>query len=448
MSRKNMQRYFEMKNMIKDFLPESVKKPLRQILGLRELIIIYLQPRRHRVALRKLHKKERVKVAFFAIHSAVWKYDGVYQLMDKDPRFEPMVIVCPVVNYGKENMLSEMDNAYKMFKNKGYNVIKSYNEKDDTYLDVKKEINPDIIFYTNPHRLTKEKYYIAHYKNTLSCYVPYSFHITHLNEIQYNQLFHNILWKAFYETEMHKKIAKAYSKNKGLNVVVTGYPNIDNFEYGCRTGKDIWKDPNVSLMRIIWAPHHSIDSREDLSYSNFLYYHQAMLDILKKYKDKIQVAFKPHPLLREKLLDHKDWGKKRTDDYYGKWASSENAQLETMDYVDLFNSSDALIFDSASFMVEYLCCGKPSLFTLSDSNVKDRFNEFGKMAFEQHYHAYNELDIYNFIENVVCENKDKMKKNRETFYARYLIPPNNKTASENIYNEVCKELFGITNLIS
>jgi CDP-glycerol glycerophosphotransferase (TagB/SpsB family) len=197
----------------------------------------------------------------------------------------------------------------------------------------------------------------------------------------------------------------------------------------------------VSLKRIIWAPHHTIDFREGLGYSNFLRYHQIMLDIAENYKDKIQIAFKPHPLLKVKLSKHEEWGKQRTHNYYLTWENLDNGQLETDDYVDLFNTSDAMIFDSASFLAEYLYCGKPSLFTFSDSNTKDRFNEFGKLALEQHYHAYNETQIMDFIENVVCAGKDIKKENRKVFYHKHLIPPNDKTASENIYNEIINAIW-------
>lgn len=434
-----------MKKMIRDILPEWIKKPLRSIQAklseLQEDKIIYAQPKRHKKALKKVRKKEKIKVAFFAIHSSVWKYDGVYQLMDKDPRFDPIVVVCPVVNYGKENMLIEMEKTYTLFKSKGYNVVKTYNEEDDTYLDVKKVVAPDIIFFTNPHRLTREEYYITNYKDILSCYTHYSFNVSHLNELQYNQLFHNILWKAFYETNIHKKIAEHYSRNRAKNVIITGFPGTDNFIYGGRFGKNVWKNPNVSLKRIIWAPHHTIDRGGYLSYSCFLRYYQVFLNIAEKYRDRIQIAFKPHPLLKVKLYGHKEWGRERVDYYYQQWEELENGQLESDDYVDLFNTSDAMIFDSASFVAEYLCCGKPSLFTFSDSNAKDRFNEFGKLALEQHYHAYNETQIMYFIENVVCAGKDIKKENREAFYHKHLIPPNDKTASKNIYDEICKEIF-------
>ena len=45
-----------------------------------------------------------------------------------------------------------------------------------------------------------------------------------------------------------------------------------------------------------------------------------------------------------------------------------------------------------------------------------------------------------FIENIVLEGKDCMKPKRAEFVNNTLLPPNNKTASENIYEEILKVL--------
>ncbi|HPK41303.1 MAG TPA: hypothetical protein PKZ69_06735, partial [Candidatus Cloacimonadota bacterium] len=83
-----------------------------------------LQPRLHEKALIKLREKakrgEKVKVAFFAIFSSMWKLDGIYSFLLKDERFEPIIIVCPNQHYGREIMLNELGKAYNMFKTKGF----------------------------------------------------------------------------------------------------------------------------------------------------------------------------------------------------------------------------------------------------------------------------------------------------------------------------------------
>ncbi|KUO58036.1 MAG: hypothetical protein APF84_18605 [Gracilibacter sp. BRH_c7a] len=434
---------------IKTVLLEGIKNLLRviskRITSIKEYLAIKVQPLRHNHALKRLRiksKEDKVKVAFFVTHSSVWKYDGVYRLMAQDSRFYPIVVICPVVNYGRANMLEEMRKSYQLFKSKGYNVIKTYTENDDSYLDVKHELKPDIIFYTNPYQgLIKDEYYITNFNDTLTCYVHYAFFVSNLCKEQYDGLFHNVLWKAFYETDMHKQMAKEYARNKAKNVIITGYPGVDGFVYGIRTGEYLWKDSNKSLKRIIWAPHHTIEQEGWLRYSNFLRHYKIMLDLAEEYKDKIQIVFKPHPLLKVKLFRHKDWGIDKTNNYYKQWEDQSNTQLETDQYIDLFNTSDAMIFDSGSFVAEYLCCGKPSIFVFADINVKERFNEFGKLALDQHYHAYNEIDILRFVDTVVCEGQDEKKEKRNRFYKRFLESPNQNTASDNIFELICKEIF-------
>ena len=46
-------------------------------------------------------------------------------------------------------MLRDMTACYEYFKGHKYNVTRSYNPDTDKYLDVKENINPDIIFFTN-----------------------------------------------------------------------------------------------------------------------------------------------------------------------------------------------------------------------------------------------------------------------------------------------------------
>ena len=182
----------------------------------------------HEKALEKIRGKEKIKVVFLLIHESVWKYEGLYELMKKDDRFDPVVVVCPYTPYGEEVMLRDLNQAYRAFKEKGYNVIKSLNETSGEWLDVKKELEPDLVFFTNPWGgLTRKEYTITNFLDTLTCYVPYGFKNSHLYQAHFNQATQNFVWKFFLETTIHQKLAKKYSSNKGVNTIVTGYPGMD-----------------------------------------------------------------------------------------------------------------------------------------------------------------------------------------------------------------------------
>jgi CDP-glycerol glycerophosphotransferase (TagB/SpsB family) len=237
-------------------------------------------------------------------------------------------------------------------------------------------------------------------------------------------------------------MAEKYARNKGKNIVVTGYPLFDEFIAKQKnTMNDVWKIKDRNIKRIIWAPHHTIENNENvLGYSCFLLHAQFMFDIASKYKDKIQIAFKPHPLLRSNLYLHSDWGSEKTDGYYQKWRDLENGQLEEGEYIDLFLASDAMILDSGSFINEYLFTEKPILFTIRDQSVANKFNEYGKMAFDKIDKADTLNDIGTYINEVILNGKDPMLETRKIFVREYLLPPNNSSASQNILNYLIREL--------
>ena len=169
-----------------------------------------------------------------------------------------------------------------------------------------------------------------------------------------------------------------------------------------------------------------------------------MLDIAEKNKDRLQIAFKPHPRLKSELYLHPDWGKEKTDRYYQRWESMENTQLETGDFIDLFKTSDAMIHDSGSFTIEYLFVNKPVAFVTADFEaLKSEHNDIGRACLDQHYVVHNEKEVFDFINQVVLENQDPMKKQRTEFFQTALKPNVNGNTSEFIVSDIKKSL-GLT----
>ncbi len=401
---------------------------------------------KHKKALEYVRSKEKIKAAFFINHDSDWKYEGVYRIMEHDERFEPVIIICPYLTYGEEQMLEVMKNGFNVFSEKGYNVIKTLRD-DGTWLDVKNEVQPDLIFFANPYLHTRAEYYITNFPDTLTFYVPYAFVITDRPSLRYQLELHYLVYKIFRESDYHSKQARKYSLNRGSNSIVSGYPGLDFvFKDNSRNnagdqdkslGNDPWKIKDRQVKRIIWAPHHSIETdKSRFNFSNFLEYHQFFLDLADKYKDDIMLSFKPHPLLKPKLKNLPGWGEERTENYYKAWATRPNCQLNEGMYYDLFLSSDAMIHDSVSFLVEYLCTKKPSLYMVIDDYVLSGFSTLGNKIVDAHYHSRTKEDVESFIKDVVISGEDTMKQRREALIKTHLQPPNNNSASRNIMNEI------------
>lgn len=382
-------------------------------------------------------RKGLINVLFFAFDSNSWKYDSLFQAMQNDPDFSPMVLAVPQVNKGRDFMLFQLKHGMEYYLSKGYPALCSYDEDTDSYVDAY-SLHPDIIFFSNPYDgLVDDRFNIRHYiKQCLTCYVNYAY-CSVSKQYSCASPFHQKVWRYYVECEENlDEIKKFYS---GDNCVVTGYPTADLFASTIATGKD-WKLKDEKLKRVIWAPHHTIEGQTGLiQFSTFLLYHDLMLRIAEEYKDVAQFVFKPHPLLKPALYDHPDWGKQRTDAYYDQWANGNNMAFVNGDYIDLFKSSDAMIHDCGSFIIEYLYAQKPVMI-LGNYDRVSQSNEVGKKAYACHYEGKSEADIRAFLDNVVINGKDTLDEKRNLFYKDNLQPPNGNTVAENIILDLKKKL--------
>ncbi len=386
----------------------------------------------HKKSMRTLRNKTTIRCVFFALFEEIWKYDRVYNLLTNNPRFEALILVCPIVNYGHDNMIDRMERCYNAFKRKGYHVIKAYKGANN-YVDVMTELQPDIVFYTNPYQgLIDDRYFITNLKNVLTVYVPYYFGEGIGYQGAYNSLFCNLLWRRYVETADHRGYAKKYARTKGRNAVTTGYPGIEPLiDKNYVPSDSLWKINDSSLKRVIWAPHHTMEAVGACHYSCFLQYADFMLELANRYRNKVQFVFKPHPLLRNKLNEL--WGKSKTDIYYSKWDKMDNTSLNEGEYIDLFLTSDAMIHDSGSFIAEYLYTNKPVMRTINDIPLEKMYNPFALKCLDQYYKAYNEKDIEQFIQNVI-NGVDPLKEQRTKFVNEVLMPKG--SPSQNIIDDI------------
>ena len=381
----------------------------------------------------QLHKQGKARVLFFLQTPSVWKYDALYRQLEKSEYFEPLVVVSPFnvhLNYDKNECFRVMRQTEEFAKSQKYNYVSAYNWDTNKWRNIKKVYQPDIVLFTKPYKDTLPAYHIYNFQEALTLYLPYGINCINLFHNTYGLPFQSLLWKFLVETEFQKRFAEQYEKSHGDNVEIVGALAEEKLMQTEYVAHDVWKPQAKKKKRIIWAPHHTVDYL--FNFSNFLNYCEDMLKLAEKYQNEIQFAFKPHPVLKFKLINL--WGLEKTEEYYNRWAQLENGQIEQGDYIDLFKTSDAMIHDSASFTVEYLYAQKPVLFQIRDEKVKEEFNSFGQLCLEQHYLAYSIEETEKFICEVVIEGKDPKKEQREKFYKDYLYPKDGIMPSEKIFN--------------
>lgn len=410
---------------LKKFIPKPIKNIfkliLRNTVGYweKKILFLFIQ-RKHQKLLTKLRRKKQIKVVFLAIHKSVWKVDPVFLEMLDDPFFDPVVLVCPYIVDGPERMLGDMRDSLAYFNEKGYPTYSSYVESEQRWMKLE-ELNPDILFFTNPHNLTIKEYYTNAYLKYLSCYVPYFMLTTTHDGDQsiYNQFFHNCMWKIYMPHEFSMERARLVSATKGKNSELTGYPACEALLRNNVNNLKVWKVQNQVKKKIIFAPHHTIFESE-LTLSNFISIAEPMRLFAEKYKDEIQWCFKPHPLLKSKLYKHPLWSVEKTHEYYEFWNDQFFTQYEDGEYVDIFLESDAIIHDCGSFIAEYLFMMKPCAYVAINGEAQlNSINEFGRWALNSYVKIKSIDELEGFIVSVK-NNAIKTNKYHDDFYDNYI----------------------------
>lgn len=378
----------------------------------------------------KLRLKNNIRVLFVITEIGPWKTKELYKAMLFHPRFTPILGVSESceVPYEKKNVM-------KVLEDLGYDYV----DLDSNPKQVFKSLSPDIIFYQKPYECVYQSHLrFYNHLHALFCYVFYAFYSSDVSFTIDQPLF-SCVWQQYFENKLTASPSRlAQMDDGGKRAIITGLPMQDQLLEPKDGLKDPWKKQSQFKKRIIYAPHHTIANIhiKGFAVSSFLENGEFMLDMMHKYADKVQWAFKPHPLLYKKLVAF--WGKEKTDHYYNEWKSAENAQFEDGEYDSLFKYSDAMIHDCGSFTIEYHFTRNPVMYLIRQEGLEAERNAFGEKAFDLHYKGRTHEDIEHFIQNVI-KGIDPMRNEREKFYNDYLLPPHGKTACENIINSILGE---------
>lgn len=407
------------------YFKQKIKENLHRVFGgliyrIRLSYYWFLLPNK----LKRIKKQEVIKVLFVVSEARSWKSESLYLLMRSHPRFQPLVGVSTNQSFPKAKI-----GMIEYLESKQYNYIDLDCEKEGI-----KGVNPDLIIYFAPYDSCYSK---GHFFNKnlqyVFCGIDYCMHISKSVAHSQHPLF-DYCWQFYVE---HNDVAirkKELLGKKARNIKVTGVPMQDILLSDKNNFVDPWKD-RTGKKRIIYAPHHSIKGTngEGVEFATFLDNGEAILEMAKKYSDKITVAFKPHGTLYPKLV--KIWGKERADAYYKEWENLPNTQYEDGEYVGLFKYSDAIIHDCASFILEYLYMDKPSMYLVAKSNNIDEMFDYVKGGYDCYEHGHTIEDIESFL-NRVIEDKDVKKIQRNYYLREQLLPPGGNSACANIINSI------------
>lgn len=376
--------------------------------------------------IRRIRQKGSINVAFFCMSVSLWKYETLFQQMLKDKRFNPIFFISPKLDIYK-SMRKEIRMMKDYCKNKNFPYVDLKSDFFYVGHDVSK-YDIDVAFYTQPYsRISCREYYYDRMIDSLLCYTPYGYLISKMKH-NYMAILDKIAWKNYMPTHVSKEIALSFDPTY-KNLYEFGflgyemYKNCDAYNWGKKETK-----------RIIWAPHYSVSEGGWIQLSSFLHICDFMVQMARKYENIVSFAFKPHPYLYPSLC--KQWGRKKTDEYYKLWDSMPNCILYTGGSYTLMKSSDALIHDCASFLLDYMYTQNPCLYVSLSGHLNVDTGQDGIDAYEAHYHAQNKEEIESFIKKVIVGNNDSLIDKRRKVLKDHIMLPNNQSTAQRIIDDM------------
>jgi hypothetical protein len=338
-----------------------------------------------------------------------WNGDSLYQKFATDKRFRPQIFV---MAGGNDNL--------NFFKNRGYDVV----DVTDGNLENHKI---DIVFYQQPwFSLEGPNTPASLSERALCLYFPYS--VTPIFDLPNTWNKCGDFLKSQAMVFVFNSTIKKTVKELGLkNVVVSGHPKMD--AYAGPIKNNPWKSENKR--KIIYAPHHSF-SEWSLNWGTFRWNGRRILELAKQNVDTSEWIFKPHPWFKGALIDFGIMLEEEVANYYEEWRKV--GQIYDMgDYFDIFRTSDLMITDCGSFLLEYMPTANPVMHLCPPPEEKPFDTLVHEEASKHYYKVKTIKELEEVFDMLVNKREDPMSGARRKDAAMIGFD-----SAANIYNFVRK----------
>lgn len=383
----------------------------------------YIRKNQKRV-LKELKNALPVFVIFYVYDESKWKSQSVYDLMEKDERFEPLIVVtknCAPEGNANYQTIEDVKKCYDFFKSKGMRVEYGYDIKKDTFIPFEK-FYPDIIIYSHPWYVYENQGPVICSKFALTYYIPYFLPASEQWH-EYGLRFHQYIYRHYVPTEL---IRDYYSKNMdgySQSLKVVGHPIFDEY---------MNKDKSITPKYIIYAPHWTVCG-DNLRFGTFDWSGRKMLEFAKEHTE-LNWVFRPHPLFYNYILTSGFMRKQEIDEYFNEWKSFAIFS-EGGNYIDLFKESYAMITDCGSFLTEYFVTGNPVIHLISE---KLKPNSTIKEIDNTYYTAHNTDEMIKHLHQVILDKNDYKKEERNKLLEKFDLK--NSNSAEKIINDILSDI--------
>ena len=299
----------------------------------------------------------QIRAVFFAELGSKWdSMASVYSYMCQDPRFDPVVVLTPILRAIKVDGETKSEIVYDDYLTPM--GIPFYNYQDYSI----EQDCPELAFTSQPYEsVTLPEYWaqnIAKYTRLvyLPYFIPYMMYSD--SRITLCQMpIYSYAWRVAGSSEKFAQYYKKYSLCQGCNLMVTGIPKMD---YAVQLKKQPCPIPDnwVSKMH----------NRTVILWNTWFDWNSSSLEILEQIvpwfaeHKEFALIWRPHPMSRPifKLIGREEYY--RFEILVETVNAATNMVVDTEpEYAAAFSCSQAQVSDFSSMMTQYLLLDKPLL---------------------------------------------------------------------------------------
>lgn len=373
-------------------------------------------------AMLKRVNNQPIHIVFVCHMPSLWSmFDSIYKSAVNDQNFKVTVVALPYRHISLPQGQYKDDGIFEYLNEKKINVIHGYDKDNDAWLNPD-TIKPDYVFYQTPYRIFPDEWSVERLSMSARvCYLSYGTclfrgevdEIVHPTDfLKYTKLFfmENNDTKIFFENKF--KLCKFFNIE---NIFLTGHPKIDSIKNNNDINGSVWKcEKQKNIKRILWTPRW----RTSEGTCHFFDYKDLFFDFCEKHKE-VDFVFRPHPLSLQNFIKTGEFSANDVEKMESMYEKSPNMSLDRSgDYVDTFLTSDVLVSDISSMLLEYFVTGKPIIYT----HRVDVFNEFGTKLSAGFYWVKNVKELNEVLEMLIS-GSDPLKEKREALIKSLIFMP-------------------------
>tara|TARA_R110001599_G_scaffold352492_1_gene587531 strand:+ start:4338 stop:5687 length:1350 start_codon:yes stop_codon:yes gene_type:complete len=404
----------EMKKKLRNFVKKALFRQELQLLEEQQNTIRVLASAtiKSRALVKTLLKKP-VKVLFICHEPSLWSmFDSIYQEMDKDLGFSPLVVALPYSHASLPRGQFKDSEIFEFCQQQNIKVIKGYDKEQNVWINPL-ELLPDYVFFQTPYDLFPSIWSVQQISTIANvCYVPYATSLFRgdVDDILHPELFFKCVYLFFKESNFTRELfVKKLQDNAWLDkgkVIASGHPKLDYIKKNLQLRGSAWRQGiKENITRILWTPRWNTSD----GCCHFFDYKSFFTSFCAEHQN-IDFTFRPHPLCLQNFLKS---GELSADEYkrlLSDYKQSDNQSLDdSPEYHDTFLTCDILVSDVSSMMLEFFATGKPIIYT----HRNNLFNEFGQALSDAFYWVTNEQELEATLKQLIAGDDPLFQKRHE-----------------------------------